>query len=146
MGRGRGGYTEYQESYVDSKKKKVIDRGAIFVAERYMDLGYESVFRGHKEGKSLDLTIKTSDDTQFVKNIEVKTIESTKPSQIAKQLKHAQEQIAEGDTVALYLPHHNNSQTGIAFASQGIQEAVRKGYVKGPIEVWFADKTKWNYN
>ena len=67
MGRGRGGYTEYQESYVDSKKKKVIDRGAIFVAERYMDLGYESVFRGQKEGKSLDLTIKTSDDTQFVK-------------------------------------------------------------------------------
>lgn len=45
MGRGRGGYTKKQPSYRDSGGHKVTDKGAIFVAERYMDEGYEAVFR-----------------------------------------------------------------------------------------------------
>ena len=71
MGRGHGGYTDPQPSYKDSGGQKVIDKGAIFVGERYMDLGYETVFRGRRNNPLYDLTIKTSDDTQFVKNIEV---------------------------------------------------------------------------
>ena len=42
MGRGRGGYTEKQTSYKDSGGHKVTDSGAIFVAERYIDQGYEA--------------------------------------------------------------------------------------------------------
>ena len=42
MGRGRGGYTEKQTSYKDSGGHKVTDPGAIFVAERYIDQGYEA--------------------------------------------------------------------------------------------------------
>lgn len=38
-----------------------------------MDLGYESVFCQEVEGMPrFDLTIKTSDDENFVKNIEIK--------------------------------------------------------------------------
>ena len=145
MGKGHGGYTEVQPSYKDSGGQKVTDKGAIFVAERYIDQGYETVFRRRKEGKSLDLTIKTSDDTNFVKNIEVKTVGSGKPSQIAKQLDRAREQIADGDTVAIYLPNQTNNRAGNDFAKAGVHEARRKGYVKGPIEVWFSDKTKVEY-
>ena len=36
MGRGHGGYTEYRESYRDSGNHKVTDKGAIFIAERYI--------------------------------------------------------------------------------------------------------------
>ena len=55
MGRGRGGYTGKQIWYLDSGGKKVKDRGAISVAEFYMDLGFESVFRReHNPGKSYD--------------------------------------------------------------------------------------------
>lgn len=142
MGKGHGGYTEYRESYRDSGNHKVTDKGAIFVAERYIDEGYESVFRRRTEEKSIDLTIKTSDDTQFVKNIEVKTVLSSNPSQLAKQLKHAKRQIKEGETIALYLPNHRNTPQGREFVRLGLEEAKRKGYLKGPIEAWFADKTK----
>ncbi len=145
MGKGYGGYTECKASYVDSGGHKVIDKGAIFVAERYIDQGYESVFRQSKEKKSLDLTIKSSDDTQFVKNIEVKTVSGNNPSQIAKQIKKAREQVKDGDTVAIYLPNCKNDGTGNSFARQGIEEARRKGFIKGTIEVWFSDKTKVNY-
>jgi hypothetical protein len=145
MGRGNGGYTGEQESYKDSGGMKVTDKGAIFVAERYMELGYESVFRRRKEDKTYDLTIKTSDDTQCVKNIEVKMISSNNPSQIAKQLKNAYAQIGDGDTVALYLPHHSNCKAANDFVKAGIDEARRKGYIRGPIEVWFSDKTKTEF-
>ena len=142
MGRGRGGYITSEQSYKDSGGAKVIDKGAIFVAERYIDLGYESVFRRRKENKFYDLTIKTSDDTQYVKNIEVKTINSNNSSQIAKQIKHAYGQIGDGDTVALFFQHHSNCECANKMANAGIDEARRKGWVRGPIEVWFKDKTK----
>ena len=75
MGRGRGGYTQKQIWYLDSGGNKVTDRGAIFVAELYMDMGYESVFRReHTPDKNYDLTIKSSDDLSFIKNIEVKQL------------------------------------------------------------------------
>ena len=45
MGRGQGGYTEKQTTYKDSGGHKVTDQGAVFVAERYIDQGYEAVFR-----------------------------------------------------------------------------------------------------
>ena len=143
MGRGRGGYTEKQSSYKDSGGKTVTDAGAIFVAERYIDDGYEAVFRReHGDQKSYDLTIKTSNDEEFVKNIEVKRTTSKNPAQLAKNIKEGFEQVGQDGTVAIVLPHHNNSNTGKSFAREGFDEAVRKGWIKGHVEVWFKDKTK----
>jgi hypothetical protein len=143
LGRGRGGYTVKQESYKDSGHNKVKDRNAIFVGECYMDLGYETVFRRtHEPDKGYDLTIKTCDDLHFVKNIEVKGVTSSNPSKIATNIKKANEQIGVGDTIAIYLPKHINNDAGRQFAQQGIAEANRKGWIKGPIEVWFSDKSK----
>ena len=146
MGRGRGGYTEKQSSYKDSGGKKVIDKNAIFVGERYMELGYETVFRrNHDPDKGYDLTIKTSDDMEFIKNIEVKGVTSSNPSKIATDIKKANKQIDTGDTIAIYLPNHINNESGRQFAQRGIDEASRKGLIKGPIEVWFSDKTKLSF-
>ncbi len=146
MGRGRGGYTSIKPGYIDSGGKKVTDSGAIFVAERYIDMGYESVFRqrhDEENRKTYDLTIKTSDDTNFVKNIEVKQTTSNNPGQLAKNIKEGFEQVGTGDTVAIYLPGKNrSSQDVINFINEGYQEALRKGNVKGPVEVWFDDKTR----
>ena len=49
MGRGKGGYTTIQTNYKDSGGRKVTDKGTIFVAERYIDLGYEVVFRQRQD-------------------------------------------------------------------------------------------------
>lgn len=149
MGRGRGGYTQHQLSYKDSGGRKVKDKGAIFVAERYMDMGYEAVFRQEVDGKSrFDLTIKTSNDENFVKNIEVKQILSSNSSRIADNIQYGFEQLASegGGTVALYDINHNQSLDRLSFIQKGVDEAKRKGWVKGPIEVWFKDKTKVNLN
>ena len=146
MGRGKGGYTSIQSSYRDSGGRKVTDSGTIFVAERYIDMGYESVFRQrHDEinAKTYDLTIKTSNDKDFVKNIEVKQTTSENPSQLARNIKEGFVQVGDGGTVAIYLPHRNKAEkTTIDFINQGYQEAKRKGNVKGSVEVWFDDKTR----
>lgn len=145
MGRGRGGYTTIQAGYKDSGGRKVKDDGAIFVAERYIDDGYEAVFRQrHDSQKTYDLTIKTSDDNEYVKNIEVKRITSNNPSAMARRIAEGFTQFAEGqkDTVAIVLPNHKNDERGLKFAKSGYDEAVRKGYVQGNVEVWFSNKTK----
>ena len=146
MGRGRGGYTSIQTCYKDSGGRKVTDRGAIFVAERYIDMGYESVFRQRhdkEEQKTYDLSIKTSDDESFVKNIEVKQTNSNKPSQLAKNIEEGFEQVGDGGTVAIYLPGRiKNSEQTKSFINEGYQEALRKGNVKGCVEIWFDDKTR----
>ena len=147
MGRGRGGYTEKQTGYKDSGGHKVSDTGAIWIAERYIDMGYESVFRQqHPErGKQFDLTIKTADDRTPVKNIEVKKVTTLNTSNIAKNIKTASKQISIGDTVALYMEGRMNTADNRCFVSKGIDEARRKGYIKGPVEVWFSDKTRITY-
>ena len=146
MGRGRGGYTEIQAFYRDSGGKKVTDSGAKFVAERYIDEGYMSVFRQtHDNEKTYDLTIKSSDDKSFIKNIEVKQVTSNNSSKIADNIKKANTQINDGDTIAIYLPGHKNDEAGRKFASVGIKEAIAKQWKKGPIEVWFSDKTRIEY-
>ena len=146
MGRGRGGYTQKQLHYKYSEGKKVTDPGAIFVAERYMDAGYEAVFRQtHAPQKTYDLTIKSSDDIEYIKNIEVKQVTSSNPSKIATNIKKANQQISDGDTIAIYLPNHKNDEDGRSFAEEGLSEARRKGWIKGPVEVWFSDKTKIDY-
>ncbi len=143
MGRGRGGYTEKQLSYKDSGGHKVTDSGSIYVGERYIDKGYEVVFRQEHQGKrNYDLTIKTSDDEAFVKNIEVKQTTSKNPAQMAKNIKEGFEQVGENGTVAVYLSHRSNCTSATDFAREAFEEAQRKGWVKGPVEVWFNDKTK----
>ena len=82
MGRGRGGYTSIQSTYKDSGGRKVTDSGTIFVAERYIDMGYEAVFRqrhDEKNEKTYDLSIKTSNDEDFIKNILFNTYSSRLP-------------------------------------------------------------------
>lgn len=141
MGRGKGGYTEKQTSYRDSGGHKVTDSGAIFVGERYIDMGFMTVFRQeHPDQKNYDLTIKTSDDTEFVKNIEVKQVTSKNPSKVASNIKKAFRQVGDGGTVAIYLPNHTKCNSAISFVTKGFKEAQRKGFVKGPVEVWFNDK------
>lgn len=146
MGRGRGGYTSIQLGYKDSGGRKVTDIGTIFVAERYIDMGYESVFRqrhDESESKTYDLSIKTSDDEKFVKNIEVKQTTSNNPSQLAKNIKEGFEQVGDGGIVAIYLPNRDRkSQDTINFINSGYQEASRKGNVRGFVEVWFDDKVR----
>ena len=86
-----------------------------------MDLGYESVFRREIDGvKRFDLTIKTSDDVNFVKNIEVKQVISPNSSRIAENIRNGFEQLAGegGGTIALYDANHNQSQDRISFIVQ----------------------------
>lgn len=142
MGRGHGGYTVFQSCYKDSGGHKVDDPGSIFVAERYIEQGYESVFRQTHDYRCCDLTIKTSDDSQYIKNIEVKMISSCKPSQIAKRIKDAGGQIKDGDTIALYIHKQTQCMPSVEMVTSAIHEARRKGWLKGPIEVWFRDKTR----
>ena len=147
MGRGRGGYTQKNQTYRDSGGHKVTDTGAIWVAERYIEKGYESVFRQqHPErGKQYDLTIKTADDQSYVKNIEVKKVTTLNSSNIAKNIHKASSQLDEGGTVALYFEGRKSTAANKDFVRKGIEEARRKGYIKGPVEVWFSDKTKFDY-
>ena len=151
MGRGEGklgGYIAKQAMYRDSGGHKVKDSGAIFVAERYMDMGYEAVFRQTHptEGKTYDLSIKTSDDASFVKNIEVKRVTSPNPSKIAEHIHHGFRQFGDKpkdtDTVAVVLSNHCNDKAGLEFAKAGFDEARRKGWVASHVEVWFKDKSK----
>lgn len=146
MGRGAGGYTEKQASYRDSGGHKVTDSGSIFVGERYIDMGYETVFRQVHDGqKNYDLTIKTSDDLEFVKNIEVKKTTSKNPSQMAKNIKEGFGQVGKDGTVAIYLPNRTNCDSAISYATKAYEEAQRKGWVDGHVEVWFSDKTKIDF-
>ena len=143
MGRGRGGYTEKQATYRNSGGHKVTDTGSIFVAERDIDQGFEVVFRQeHANQKTFDLTIKTSDDTKIIKNIEVKKTTSRNPSQIAKNIKEGFEQVGKDGTVAIFLPNRSNCVSSNEFARAGFAEAQRKGWVAGKVEVWFSDRTK----
>ena len=106
-------------------------------------MGYETVFRQRHDGeKTYDLTIKTSDDLEYVKNIEVKQTTSKNPSQMAKNIKEGFEQVGDGGTVAIYLPHRTNCPSAIKYAKEAFNEAQRKGWLKGSVEVWFSDKTK----
>ncbi|MBQ7266719.1 MAG: hypothetical protein IJS61_11595 [Firmicutes bacterium] len=144
MGRGRGGYTEKKSNYIDSGGRKVTDSGSIFVGERYIEAGYETVFRQRHdeiEQQTYDLTIKSSDDKDFIKNIEVKRTTSPNPSQLAKNIKEGFEQVGN-DTVAVYLPNHKNNTSGIDYAKSAFAEAKRKGWIHGTVEVWFSDSKK----
>lgn len=149
MGRGHGGYAEISSghNYKDSGGNKVTDSGAIWVGERYIEQGYETVFRQEhpQQHRQYDLTIKTSDDTNFVKNIEVKQVTTMNSSNIAKNIHIASGQISDGDTVALFFSSRISSTENRSFVERGIAEAKRKGYVVGPIEVWFSDKKKFEY-
>lgn len=142
MGRGHGGYTEISSghNYKDSGGRKVTDSGSIFVAEKYIDAGYESVFRQrHENRQTYDLTIKTSDDVHYVKNIEVKQVVSTNPSKLATNTREAFDQVKEGGTVAIYLSKMKQSSDSERFAREGFAEAQRKGWIVGKVEVWFSD-------
>lgn len=142
MGRGHGGYTEVSSShsYKDSGGRKVTDSGSIFVAEKYINAGYESVFRQrHENQQTYDLTIKTSDDAQYVKNIEVKQVVSANPSKLATNIGDAFDQVKEGGTVAIYLSKMKRNEASEKFARDGFAEAQRKGWVVGKVEIWFSD-------
>lgn len=58
-------------------------------------------------------------------------------------IRYGFEQLAgEGSgTMALYDANHNQSLERLSFIQKGIDEARWKGWIKGPIEVWFKDKT-----
>lgn len=145
MGRGRGGYTGYEACYKDSGGYKVTDKGTIFVAERYIDQGYEVVFKQkHQPSKTCDLLVKTSEDSNIVKYIEVKRVTSENSSKLATNIGDAFTHFSAGyeGTAGIYLPYRRNNETGRRFAMEGFAEAKRKGWVTGTVEIWFSDKTK----
>ena len=148
MGRGRGGYISKQNLYYDSGNIKVKDAGSIFVAERYIDMGYESVFRRqHQPEKSYDLTIKSSDDQNFIKNIEVKSVEKENLNTFSKRIKDGFTQFCAGkeDTVAIYLPNMKSNEKGLKFVKEGFDIAKRKGFVKNHVEVWYGEERRSFY-
>ena len=115
---------------------------ALFLSRKDI-LTWDTNLHDEIDAKTYDLTIKTSDDKDYVKNIEVKQVTTNNPSQLAKNIKRAFEQVGDGGTVALYLPERDkNSRVTRDFINNGYQEAMRKGFVKGSVEVWFDDKTK----
>ena len=89
-----------------------------------------------------NISFSYSKDKDFIKKIEVKQITSNNASKIAARINEANQQISREDTIAIVLAKHKNDNNGRAFAEAGIDEARRKGYIKGKIEVWFSDKTK----
>ena len=91
------------------------------------------------------MTIKTADDKSYVKNIEVKKVTTLNASNISKNIHKATTQVGDNGTVALYFEGRKNTATNRDFAHKGVEEARRKGYIKGSVEVWFADKTKIVY-
>ncbi len=103
--------------------------------------GYETVFRQEHHGKrTYDLTIKDSNDTKVIKNIEVKKVTSNNPSKISDDIIKGFKQVGIGGTVAIYLENHTKS-TGEILAKTGYAEAKRKGKVFGSVEIWYKDKT-----
>lgn len=64
---------------------------------------------------------------------------------LAKNIHKASSQLDEGGTVALYFEGRKSTAANKDFVRKGIEEARRKGYIKGPVEVWFSDKTKFDY-
>ncbi|MDO4839026.1 MAG: hypothetical protein Q4B32_11650 [Clostridia bacterium] len=149
MGRGRGGYTGYEMCYKDSGGHKVTDKGSIFVAERYIDKGYEVVFKQtHEPKKTCDLLIKTSDDSRMVKYIEVKRVTSENSSKLATNIGDAFTHFSaeQNGTAAIYLPNHRNGEGARQFVMKGFLEAKRKGWVNGKVEIWFNDRTKIELN
>ena len=104
--------------------------------------------QSESEGKHYDLTIKDSNDVEFIKNIEVKKVTSENPSQIAKNIEKAFRQLegAPNGTVALFFEHHTNTQEIRDVIRKGYEEAMRKNNVKGPVEIWFKDKTSITFN
>ena len=87
---------------------------------------------------------KSSDDLSFIKNIEVKQTTSPRSSKMASNICKGFVQLHDdyNATVAIYLPNLKNYSTGREYAKKGFEEALRKGWVRGKVEVWFSDKTR----
>ncbi|MCD8295196.1 MAG: hypothetical protein LUE27_08150 [Clostridia bacterium] len=155
MGRGMGGYYAVTEDgrYADTKNYKVKDQGAIYVAEKYLDAKYRVVFRheGDKQGvKTYDLVVKATDRDEILDRVEVKSLATEHPGQIAKEINKGFVKFNNGysGTVELCLSGLSNNAFSRNLVQQGIDYANRKGYIKGPIRVWFSDNSNiiYSYN
>lgn len=145
MGRGNGGYVEKQDFYRDTAGRKVIDKGAIAVAEAYIDQGKEVVFRRvHEPDQFYDLTIKDPETEEYIKDIEVKTFYSFKANTISAKIENATSQLAssKNPVITLYLPTVTNEIEARCKLHDGIIAAMK--HIQSDVEVLMGDKTFFN--
>ncbi len=139
---GASGRTK-TKCYYDTGGHKVTDKNAIAVAEEYIKEGKYVAFLQEKPNQNrADLSVEGV-------HVEVKGITSLGANNIEKRLKHAFEQIhgddnhypsethREGKVVILSKHDASVSKDTILDAmKKGYQQAYRKGYITGKLEVW----------
>ena len=127
--------------YYDSQNYKVTEKSSIMAAEYYLDWGLYVVFLHQDRITRPDLLV----DFKFL--AEVKGVVSLNPSQIAKQIRKASNQISDelarlpedkqlpGKIVIISL--HETFEAGFNAVYEGYQEAKRKYQVNFMVEFWF---------
>ena len=132
--------------YRDSKGFKVREPSSIMAAEYYLSWGMSVVFLHQEENRRPDLLV----DYKFF--AEVKGVISLNPSQIAKQIRSASEQI-EGEhsrhpeeerlpAKIVLISLHETLELGYRLIYEGYQEAKRKNWVNFNTEFWFKGEIK----
>ena len=127
--------------YYDSHDKKVTEKSSIIAAKYYIDLGMYVVFLHQDDVRRPDLLV----DYNLL--VEVKGVISLNPSQIAKQIKHANSQIESEHSKypedkrlpakIVLISLHESFEVGFRLINAGYQEAKRKGQVHFQTEFWF---------
>ncbi len=133
--------------YYDTGGRKVKDRNAIEVAERYIEDGRYVAFLQEKSGQPrADLSVEGQ-------HVEVKGLSSMNPDNIEGKIKHAFEQIhgddyrypaethREGKVVILSRHSEDYSESKVCSAiKKGFLSAEHKGFVTGKLELWISGK------
>ena len=152
--RGKDGYSMPLENvrrkqgayYEDINGHKIDDKGTIAVAEWYMGQGFNVIFQPEQSGergvKGFDLTLRTSENKEFIRDIEVKRITSVTEENVTKHIKEGFQQVQDGGTVTIYLPRNRQDQRIIRKLQHGFEEANRLGLVKGHVEAFFSDGSR----
>ena len=126
--------------YYDSQKQKVKEKSSIMAAEYYMSLGMYVVFLHQENISRPDLLV----DFKFL--VEVKGVESPKPSQVSRQIKKASRQIEQEHSKypedkrlpakIVLISLHTDLEVGFYAISEGYKEAKRKNQVHFKTELW----------
>lgn len=130
--------------YYDSKNVKVTEKSSIIAAEYYLELGMYVVFLHQDNVRRPDLLV----DFNFL--AEVKGVVSLNPSQISRQIKHANSQIESEHSKypederlpakIILISFHETFEAGFQAINAGYQEAKRKNQVHFQVEFWFNGK------
>lgn len=127
--------------YKDSHNDKVTEHSSIIAAEYYLSLSMYVVFLHQDEIKRPDLLV----DYKFL--VEAKEVVSLNPSQVSRQIKHANRQIETEHAKypedkrlpakIVLISLHASFEIGFNAINEGYQESKRKNQVHFPVEFWF---------